>query len=159
MFKFVLQYLLFNCRRFSSGNKSLWDETQINNVLRIYVTHHFPTNHQLLFDTVEELISLSSSSSHPTKSSLSLIYDKILDTCCNSSFQKSVALLYVSWKTDNGELVNLLIAKGADANASDPDGRSCLHLSCCAGHPNNVESLLRKRGMKNGIGVAANEQR
>ena len=105
--------------------------------------HHFPTRHQFLFDTVEELINLSSSGqTKDNKKSLNLIYDKILDTCCNNSVQKSVALLYLSWKTDNGDIVNLLIAKGADANTSDPDGRSCLHLSCCAGHPNNVESLL-----------------
>ena len=154
--KFFISYL----RRFSSGNKSLWDESQINNVLRNYVIHHFPTNHQLLFDTVDELINLSSSGhTKDNKKSLSLIYDKILDTCCNNSVQKSVALLYLSWKTDNGDIVNLLIAKGADANTSDPDGRSCLHLSCCAGHPNNVESLLRKRGSKNGTGTFVSEHR
>ena len=115
----------------------------------------------MLFDTVEELINVSTSSGHPreTKTSLGLLYDKILDICGNSSVQKSVALLYLCWKTDNGELINLLIGKGADSNISDPDGRSCLHLSCCAGHPNNVESLLKKRCAKNGIGFSTNEQR
>ena len=96
---------------------------------------------------------------HPREiKSVNNLYNKVLD-CCTHSTQRSVALLYCSWKIDNAELVNLLMSKGGDPNTTDPDGRSCLHLSCCAGHPNNVEALLRKRNGKSGHEFSANDQR
>ena len=144
-------------RRYSSGNKTLWDETEINKVLREYISHHFPQNYQQFFEAVEEICNISDVHSRENKSIIP-VHNKILD-CCSNSTQKSVALLYSTWKIDNGDLLNLLLSKGADPNATDPDGRSCLHLSCCAGHPNNVEMLLRKRNGKIGQGYSANEQR
>lgn len=144
-------------RRYSSANKTLWDETEINKVLRDYVTHHFPQNYQQFFETVEEICNISDVHPRENKSIISA-HNKVLD-CCSNSTQKSVALLYCTWKIDNGDLVNLLLSKGADPTAMDPDGRSCLHLSCCAGHPNNVEMLLKKRNNKIGQGYSGNEQR
>ena len=136
-------------RRFSSGNKSLWDETQINRVLQEYVMHHFPHNYQQVLDVVEEECSKEEDSSEKHESiSLNSIHEKILSKCINS-IQKSVALLYCTWKIHNGDLVDMFISKGADINATDPDGRSCLHLSCCAGHSDNVDALLRRRETKN----------
>ena len=131
----------------TSINKSLWDEGQINKGLRDYVCHHFPQNYQKLFDAVGEICSVSEALS--TYKSVNLAYAKVIE-CCNNTTQKSIALLYSAWKIDDGEFVSILLSKGADANATDPEGRSCLHLSCCAGHPNNVEMLLRKRSGRNG---------
>ena len=144
-------------RRFSSGHKTLWDETEINNVLQEYVNHHFPQSYQRLFDTVEEMCNISDTSPRENKSTTPL-HNRILDICSNST-QKSVALLYSTWKIDSGELVDLLLSKGADPNFSDPDGRSCLHLSCCAGHPNNVERLLSKGYSKLGKEKSGTEQK
>ena len=147
----IFLLIIFNVfRRFSSGNKSLWDETQINRVLQEYVMHHFPQNYQHVLDVVEEVcIKEEESSKGHECTSVNSIHEKILSKCINS-IQKSVALLYCTWKIHNGDLVDMFISKGADVNAMDPDGRSCLHLSCCAGHPDNVEALLKKRDIKNG---------
>ena len=144
-------------RRFSSGNKTLWDETQINKVLGDNVIIHFPQNYQQLFDSVDEVLGVSGT--HPKQNeSMNILHNQVLD-CCTHSTQRSVALLFCSWKIDSAELVNLLMCKGGDPNTTDPDGRSCLHLSCCAGHPNNVEALLRKRNGKSGHEYSGNDQR
>ena len=111
--------------------------------------HHFPHNYQHVLDVVEEVcIKEEESSKGHECTSVNSIHEKILSKCINS-IQKSVALLYCTWKIHNGELVDMFISKGADVNATDPDGRSCLHLSCCAGHSDNVDALLRRREIMN----------
>ena len=51
--------------------------------------------------------------------------------------------LHLAVNEEHEEVVDLLLAKGADPNCTDRDGRSCLHLGCCSGHPETVSRLLR----------------
>ena len=138
-------------------NKLLWDEQEITRVLREYVSLHFPQNSEDVFDTVEELVDAANDDPREIKSDIGT-QNKIIN-CCSTSNQKSVALLYLTWKIDDGDLVNFLLSKGANPNATDPDGRSCLHLSCCAGHYNNVEALLKKPNSAMELGHSANDIR
>ena len=138
-------------------NKLLWDEQEITRVLREYVILHFPQNSEDVFDTVEDLVDAANADPREVKSEIGT-QNKII-SCCSTSNQKSAALLYLTWKLDDGDLVGFLLGKGANPNATDPDGRSCLHLSCCAGHYNNVEALLKKRNSAMELGHTPNDIR
>ena len=65
------------------------------------------------------------------------------DKTVETESQVSAVMLYACWRADSSEVVGLLLSKGADPNCTDRDGRSCLHLGCCSGHPDSVGKLLQ----------------
>jgi len=52
--------------------------------------------------------------------------------------------LHLGSAAGHGDVVELLIAKGADVNARRNDNRTPLHTACRAGHKDVVELLIAK---------------
>lgn len=104
--------------RLEGTSRVLWDEVEIEKVFNDLMNLRFGAAvGQEIMGIIqkENLFKIKS-------------YFELKKDLLGSDEQLKALILHSCWKTDNPNIINYFLDKGADPNSVDKDGRSCLHL-------------------------------